>query len=118
MVRPHVSERDHFTLMKDVPKSKAKYSYYTCKHCTLAYSKDPDLDPPELLLGRSYNYVGHLRKCEAYRAVMENCRGQSSDGGSSIMGSPRRQKRSANKRLLFSKASPKRNASKRASPRA
>ncbi|KAF4135489.1 hypothetical protein GN958_ATG10435, partial [Phytophthora infestans] len=72
--------RDHFTLMKDVPKNKAKYSYYTCKHCTLAYNKDPDLGPPDLRLGRSYSYVGHLCKCEAYRAVMENCRGQSSDG--------------------------------------
>ncbi|ETO81969.1 hypothetical protein F444_03802 [Phytophthora nicotianae P1976] len=61
MVRPHVSERDHFMLMREVPKSKGKYSFYTCKHCSLAYNMNPDLKPPELILGRSYNYVGHVK---------------------------------------------------------
>ncbi|ETN13884.1 hypothetical protein PPTG_22265 [Phytophthora nicotianae INRA-310] len=46
--------------MREVPKSKGKYSFYTCKHCSLAYNMNPDLKPPELILGRSYNYVGHL----------------------------------------------------------
>lgn len=117
MVRPHVPERDHFTKMKDVPKSKGKYWYYICNHCTKAYNEDPDLDSPELLIGRPYNYVGHLRKCEAYQAVVGTSRGQSSDNSDSSAGSVRRQRRPVNTRLVFTKASPRRNTSKRSSPK-
>ncbi|KAF4138128.1 hypothetical protein GN958_ATG12737 [Phytophthora infestans] len=95
--------------MKDVPKSKAKYSYYTCKHCTLAYSKDPDLDQPELLLACSYNY--HIGP--SWRAVEGSQATVVARAHDHLAG-----KRSANKRLGFSKVSPKHNTSKRASPRA
>ncbi|ETO99825.1 hypothetical protein F441_22750 [Phytophthora nicotianae CJ01A1] len=116
MVRPHVSERDHFTLMREVPKSKGKYSFYTCKHCSLAYNMNPDLNPPELILGRSYNYVGHLRKCEAYRSTVGVTQAHSSDDDSSGSGPGGRQ-RPINTRLVFTKSPPRRKSAKRTPPK-
>ncbi|POM81752.1 Hypothetical protein PHPALM_240 [Phytophthora palmivora] len=115
MGRPNVSERDHFILMKNVPKSKGGYSYYTCKHCTSAHNKNPDLDPPELYLGRPYNYVNHFNKREAYQAVVGSIRGLSFDDCGSSTGSSRQRKRPVNTRLIFTKTPTR--TSKKSSPK-
>ncbi|KAF1792594.1 hypothetical protein GQ600_23688 [Phytophthora cactorum] len=70
MPRPAIAEKAHFEKRKDIPKNDSGCCFYKCKHCRLVYNKDPDLDPPELLLGRAYNYKNHLAKCEAYTATM------------------------------------------------
>eukprot|EP00644_Phytophthora_capsici_P016660 jgi/Phyca11/122374/e_gw1.47.132.1 len=90
--------------MRDIPKSKGNYSYYTCKHCSRAYNLNPDTDPPELILGRSYNYIGHLEKCEAYRTAVGTTQAHSSGDDSSASGSGRRQRPVNTPQRRFSKS--------------